>query len=279
MDPAPALLFHRLLEDRPAPASDLQAVVRGHLEHRSSWYGPCVGPLVLPDTVLGACGRELPDEHRAPGSELEVVVVTTGGAGGLSALTGREVPGLRILGAESELRDLADLAGNASRVAAAAAELGEVEVRVTLPDAPGWVRAVEVVEAAGLWANIRTGADAWTDRTAAVRLAERLSVLVEADLAFSLTPADGAELPRPGHAAAALAMLVEALVDGAEPEEAAELLLLTDAARIRVGLERWDGATATRVRRRLRALVCSPAPVVDGLVGLGLLAAARVSAP
>jgi hypothetical protein len=278
MDPAASLLFHRLLEDRPAPASGLQAVVRRHLEHRTSWYAPCTGPLVLPDTVLGACGRELPDEQRAPGAEVEVVVVTSGGAGGLSALAGRKVPGLRILVAESELRDLGDLAGNASRVAAAASQLGEVEVRVTLPDAPGWVRAVEAVEAAGLWANIRAGADAWTDRAAAVRLAERLSVLVEADLAFSLTPADGAELPRPGQAAAALAMLVEALVDGAEPEEAAELLLLTDAARIRAGLERWDGATATRVRRRLRAVGGSPGLMVDGLVDLGLLAA-PVSAP
>jgi hypothetical protein len=279
MDPASSILFHRLLEDRPAPASGAQAGLRRHLEHQSSWYGSCTGPLVVPDTALGACGRELPDEHRAPGAELEVVVVTSAGAGGLSALAAREVPGLRVVVAESELRDLGDLAGNASRVAAAAAELGEVEVRVTLPDAPGWVRAVEVVEAAGLWANIRAGADAWTDPTVAVGLAERLSVLVEADLAFSLTSADGAELPRPGHAVAALAMLVEALVDGAEPEEAAELLLITDGARIRAGLERWDGATATRVRRRLRAVGCSPGPVVDGLVDLGVLAAPRVSPP
>jgi hypothetical protein len=279
MDPAPTTLFHRLLEDRPAPASDAQGTVARHLEHRSSWYGPCTGPLVLTDRVLLACGREVPEEHRAPGAELEVTVVTSGGAGGLSALAGRNVPGFRVVVAESELRDLGDLAGNASRVAAAATELGEVEVRVTLPDAPGWVRAVEVVEAAGLWANIRAGADAWSDRSAALRLAERLSVLVEADLAFSLTPADGADRPRPGQAVAVLAMLVEALVDGAEPEEAAELLLLTDATRIRAGLERWDDATATRVRRRLRAVGCSPRPTVDDLVGLGLLTGPRVSAP
>jgi hypothetical protein len=279
MDPAPTTLFHRLLEDRPALASGAQGTVARHLEHRSSWYGRCTGPLVLTDRVLVGCGREVPEEHRAPGAELEVTVVTSGGAGGLSALAGRNVPGFRVVVAESELRDLGDLAGNASRVAAAATELGEVEVRVTLPDAPGWVRAVEVVEAAGLWANIRAGADAWSDRSAALRLAERLSVLVEADLAFSLTPADGADLPRPGQAVAVLAMLVEALVDGAEPEEAAELLLLTDTTRIRAGLERWDDATATRVRRRLRAVGCSPRPTVDDLVGLGLLTAPRVSAP
>lgn len=279
MDPAPTILFHRLLEDRPAPASGAQEVVRRHLEHRSSWYGSCTGPLVLADTLLAAAAREVPQEHQAPGAAVEVTVVTSGGAGGLSALAGRTVPGFRVVAAESELRDLDDLAGNASRVAAAAGELGEIEVRVTLPEAPGWVRAVEVVEAAGLWANVRAGADAWTDRSAAVGLAERLSVLVEADLAFSLTPADGTDLPRPGQAVAVLAMLVEALVDGAEPEEAAELLLLTDATRIRAGLERWDDATASRVRRRLRAIGCSPRPTVDGLVGLGLVTAAQVAAP
>jgi hypothetical protein len=279
MDPAPTILFHRLLEDRPAPASSAHAAVRSHLEHRSSWYGPCTGPLVLTDTLLAAAGRAVPVEHSASGAGLEVTVVTSGGAGGLSALAGRDVPGLRIVAAESELRDLDDLAGNAGRVAAAAGELDEVAVRVTLPDAPGWVRAVEVVEAAGLSANVRAGADAWSDRSAARRLAERLSVLVEADLAFSLTAAEGVELPRPGQAVAVVAMLVEALVDGAEPEEAAELLLLTDATRIRAGLERWNDATATRVRRRWLAVGCSPRPTVDDLVGLGLITAPQVTAP
>lgn len=272
-------LFHRLLEDRPAPASSPASIVRQHLEHQSAWYGPCTGPLVVPDTVLAACDRALSDAHGAPQAPLEVAVVTSGGAGGLSALAGRKVAGLRVVLAESELRDLDDLGGNAGRVAAAAGELGEVEVRVTLPDAPGWVRAVEVVEAAGLWANVQADADAWTDRAAAVRLAGRLSVLVEADLAFALTTAGGAEPAQPGRAVAALAMLVEALVDGAEPEEAAELLLVTDTSRIRAGLERWDGATAARVRRRLRAVGCSPRRAVDGLVDLGLLTAPRVSAP
>jgi hypothetical protein len=162
-------------------------------------------------------------------------------------------------------------------VATAAAGLGEVEVVVTLPDAPGWVRAVELVEAAGLRANIRASAGAWSEPSVAVRLAERLSVLVEADLAFCVTP-DRADPVRPGRAVAVLAMLVEALVDGAEPAEAAELLVLIDKARIRAGLERWDEATATRVRRRLRSVRCSPAAAADDLVGLGLLAPEASSA-
>src|SRR5215210_886597 len=117
MDPAPTTLFHRLLEDRPAPASGAREVVRRHLEHRGAWYGPCTGPLVLTDTLLVAAAREVPEEHQAPGAGVEVAVVTSGGAGGLNALAGRTVPGLRVVAAESELRDLDDLAGNASRVA------------------------------------------------------------------------------------------------------------------------------------------------------------------
>jgi hypothetical protein len=271
MDAARTTLLHRLLEDRPPPDGTPGAVVHDHLGHRRAWYGPFTGALVLPDTALVAHGRAVPEEQRTPGAELEVTVVTSSGAGGLSARAGRVVPGLRVVAAESELRDLDDVAGNVSRVAAAAAGLGEVQVVVTLPDAPGWVRAVELAEAAGLQANIRAGAGAWSDRSVAVRLTERLSVLVEADLAFSLTP-DRADSARPGRAVAVLAMLVEALVDGAEPAEAAELLLVSDEARIRAGLERWDEATATRVRRRLRAVRCSPAAVAEDLVGLGLVA-------
>lgn len=278
MNSVTTTLLHRLLEDRPPPDSGSDVIVRSHLELRGSWYSSFSGPLVVPDTVLAACGRALPAEHRVAGAELEVTVVTSGGAGGLSALRGRSVPGLRVTAAETELRDLDDLAANAARVAAAAAELGEVQVLVTLPDAPGWVRAVELVEAAGLLANVRADAAAWAEQAAAVRLAERLSVLVEADLAFCLTPEPASWPTGPGRAVAALTMLVEALVDGADPAEAAELLVLADPPRVRAGLERWDEATATRVRRRLRAVRCSPAAVVDDLVTLGLLGAPRVPA-
>src|SRR4051812_539975 len=273
MNSVTTTLLHRLLEDRPPPDSGSDVIVRSHLELQSAWYSSFTGPLVVPDTMLAACGRALPPEHREAGAELEVTVVTSGGAGGLSGLRGRSVPGLRVVAAESELRDLDDLGGNAARVAAAAAELGEVQVLVTLPDAPGWVRAVELVEAAGLSANVRADAGAWTDQAAAVRLAERLSVLVEADLAFSLTPEPAAWSAGPGRAVAALMMLVEALVDGADPGEGAELLVLADPPRIRAGLERWDDATATRVRRRLRAVRCSPGAVVDDLVTVGVLRA------
>jgi len=251
--------------------------VHEHLAHRSSWFADLAGPLVVADTALGAYARAVPEEHRSAGAELDVAVLTTGGAGSVSALAGRRLPGLHVVAAEAALRDLDNLAGNAARVAAAANDLGEVEVEVTLPDAPGWVRAVEVVEAAGLWAHVLAPIDAWRDAGAAVRLAERLSVLVEADLAFSVTPEGTGELSEPGRSVTVLAMLVEALVDGAEPAEAAELLVRTDAGRVRAGLDRWDGATVARVRRRVRGVTCDPRSVAEDLAAMGLLPAARTA--
>ena len=257
-------LLDRLLVDRPPVGAEADAAARRHREHRASWYAACVGPLAVPDTALAATGRAA-----AGSAPLDVAVVNTSGAGGLTALAGRATPGLRVVAVESTLRDLDDLAGNAARVVAAALALDDdVAVTVGLPDAPGWVRAVEVVEAAGLRAGVSCDADAWRTAAAAGRLAERLSVLVEADLPFSLDPGP---LPAPGRALASLAMVVEALVDGAEPDEAAELLLVEDAARLRSGLGRWDEATAHRVRRRLLAVGTDPGGAVDELVALGLL--------
>ena len=256
-------LLDRLLVDRPPTGAEADAAVRRHRGHRASWYASCVGPLAVPDTALAATGRAA-----AGSAPLDVAVLNTSGAGGLTALAGRSTPGLRVVAVESALRDLDDLAGNAARVVAAALALDDVAVTVGLPDAPGWVRAVEVVEAAGLRAGVACDADAWRNPAAAGRLAERLSVLVEADLPFSLAPGT---LPAPGRALASLAMLVEALVDGAEPEEASELLLVEDATRLRSGLGRWDEPTAHRVRRRLLSVGTEVGTTVDDLVALGLL--------
>jgi hypothetical protein len=267
MDAASTTLLARLLEDAPPSGSPPAAAVGAHLQHRTSWYAPLTGPMVVADTALAATARAVPAEQREAG--LDVLVVNTSGAGGLTALAARSSAGLRMVAVASGLRDLDDLAGNARRVVAAAAELDGVPVQVGLPDAPGWLRAVEVVEAAGLHARIGAVADSWRDRSAAERLAERLSVLVEADLPFAVAPGTTGENST-GRAVLALAMLVEALVDGADPAGAAELLL-ADPVRVRAGLHRWDDATATRVRRRLRSVAAAPGRTAADLVGLGVL--------
>lgn len=293
---APLTVFERLVDDAamftPGNAEVADAVA-AHRQHRGSWYGFLIGPLVVSDHKLAEVGRAARagdglEAGQAEGSvpptlePIGVSVVNTSGAGGLSSLAGRRVDGIQVVSVESALRDLDDLAGNAARVVAAAAELDdEVHVFVEIPYAPGWQRAVAVVEEAGFYGKLRTGGDE-SGATDADQLAQQLSVLVEADLPFKATarphqasasddtdPARGAQ-----HGFLNLMVAVEALVEGASVPEAAELLRRTDRCALAEQVGAWSEAQAARVRRRLRSFGCSGVldPVND-LVSLGLLVA------
>jgi hypothetical protein len=171
-------LFDGLFDDetllRSPEARPLAQVVAKHRELRAA-YRSQLAALVVPDTQLTAVSRQLP-----AGVDLPVSVITTGGAGGLLALVGRDLPGIDIVSVEPALRDLDDLVGSAARVISAAAELGsDVDIFVGLPYAPGWEAAVEPIEAAGLYGKIGAAGPSAT--------AEQLSILVEADLPFKIT--------------------------------------------------------------------------------------------
>jgi hypothetical protein len=217
-----------------------------------------LGAYVVSDQRWAELGRHLDPERPWP-----VCVVNTSGAGGLLACASRSVPGTTLVALHSALRDLDDLAGNAARVAAAATGLGEdVEVYVEIPDAPGWERAVAVVEAAGLYAAVGLEAEP-------ARVVRQLSELVEADLPFRTTG-----WPPPGDAGSLLNLLaaVSALVEGGSDAEAAEQLVGRDLAPPAQQVRGWDAADAGRVRRRLRR-VGHPAPraLVAELAGAGLV--------
>lgn len=253
-------VFRALLHDSAGPgrAGDV-AAHRALLDSLDGW---AVGPLVVGDERLS--GPEAAD----PGVELSVLV--GGGAGGIAALA-RRVGHLRLLAAETLLRDLDDLAGNAGRVVAAAAELPDgVDVFVGLPSAAGTVGAVEVVEAAGLLGRVDL---AQVDRAgggSGPRPAELLSILVEADLPFKATGL-GTD-PFGPYGVVAVLMAVEALVDGADPRDAEALLDEVDEHRAGVALAAWGTASADRVRRRLRGVDCSDvAATLERLGGAGLL--------
>jgi hypothetical protein len=237
-------------------------VVERHLGYRQKWFAPLLGRLVIPDRDLAEVGRQLP-----AGTELSVTVINTGGAGGLVALARRSIPGLSIEAVSSPLRDLDDLESNAARVVAAAAELPEsVETYVELPYAPGWQAAAAVVEAEGLLGKIRIGGGDVSPRTSAEQLADQLSVLIEADLPFAAAGVDRTwQLVN-------LLVAVDALIDGAEQQDAVELLLDSDSDRIASTVSGWDTATHDRVRRRLRTIDCAGVPdLVDDLVAAGLI--------
>lgn len=279
-------LFAGLIDDAavfPPGNSSVPDAVRWHRGHRAAWYAPLIGPLVLPDTALAAASKAAAETGD---TELAVSVVVTGGAGGLLSLARRTLPDLRVVAAEIALRDLDDLAGNAQRVVAAAAELDpDVVVFVELPPEPGWIGAVEVVEAAGLLGKIRTGGLEPAAFPTAEELAERLSVLIEADLPFKATAGLHRARPHrvagehgqilPQHGFVTLLMAIEALIDGAGPQAAAQLLRVEDPHRITAALATWDEPAVARVRRRFRGFgCCGVTDPVDDLVDLGLLSLA-----
>ena len=281
-------LFAGLIDDAavfPPGNASVPDAVRRHREHRSAWYAPLIGPLVVPDTELAQVSRAATDASAgAEGEALAVSVVISSGAGGLVALARRDLPGLRIVGAEIGLRDLDDLPGNAGRVVAAAEELDldEVTVFVELPFSHGWIGAVEVIEAASLYGKIRTGGLEPGSFPTADQLAQQLSVLIEADLPFKATAGLHRAWPNRvtdergdtlhQHGFVTLLMAIEALIDGAGSDAAVDLLQLDDPGRIFTALQGWDEPAAARVRRRFRSFGCCGVtePVAD-LVALGLV--------
>jgi hypothetical protein len=238
------LLFDGLLDDEAllrAPQPRVPAVVAEHRELRAA-HPNLLATLVVPDDQLIKVSLQVPTGESVP-----VSVITSGGAGGLLALTRRDIPGIDIASAEPALRDLDDLAGSALRVVSAAAELGpDVAIYVDLPYAPGWAAAVELIEAAGLYAKIAASEADPGQR------AEQLSILIEADLPFKITQLSGGCL--------ALLAAVNALVDGASRVEAARLLQSGHHDRIGSVVSAWDQATQTRIRRRVRRLGADRVP-------------------
>jgi len=230
---------------------------RGTAGHRELRHRPdawTLGPLVVGDERLAGLD-----------GDVALSVVTSTGAGGVAALA-RRTSDLTVVAAETVLRDLDDLPTNAARVVAARDGLDEeTDVYVGVPAGPRFVEAVEVVEAGGLRGRV--------DLTGGRRgsaVAEELSVLVEADLPFKATGLGGDALGPYG--VVALLMAVEALVDGADPDEAEALLRDVDPQRAVAALGGWDDATQARVRRRLRgADVTDPATTLDALGRSGLL--------
>jgi hypothetical protein len=232
-------LFESLFDDETLvrrPQTPAAAALTDHLRLRNA-YGSLLATLVVPDRQLAQVARDVPAGVRVP-----VSVIISGGAGGLLGLTRRDLPGIDIVSAEPAVRDFDDLAGSAARVVSAAAELGsEVAIFVELPYAPGWDAAVELVEAAGLYGKIAAG------ETEPRQTAEQLSILIEADLPFKITSRSATGwLP--------LLTAVDALIDGANLDDAAELIQSDDNDQIRRRMSAWEHTTLSRIRRRVRRL-------------------------
>jgi hypothetical protein len=232
-------LFDSLFDDETLvrrTQTTVAAALTHHLGLRNT-YGSRLATLVVPDRQLAEVARDVPAGVRVP-----ISVITSGGAGGLLGLVRRDLPGIDIVSAEPVLRDFDDLAGSAARVVSAAAELGsDIAIFVGLPYAPGWDTAVELVEAAGLYGKIAAG-EAEPRQTA-----KQLSTLIEADLPFKIT----------GRSAGGWLQLltaVDALIDGANVDDAARLIQSSDNDQFRADMSAWKQTTFSRIRRRIRRL-------------------------
>ena len=231
-------LFDSLFDDETLvrrPQTPMAVALADHVALRKA-YGSMLATLVVPDRQLAEVARGVPAGVRVP-----VSVITSGGAGGLLGLARRDLPGIDIVSAEPALRDFDDLAGSAARVMSAAAELGsEIAIFVELPYAPRWDAAVELIEAAGLYGKIAAG-EAEPRQTA-----EQLSILIEADLPFKITG-------RSSSGWMPLLTAVDALIDGANLDDAAELIQADDD-QIRTRVSAWEQTKLSRIRRRIRRL-------------------------
>jgi hypothetical protein len=286
---APPVLFDGWIDDAamfPPGNAAVDEAVGAHLRYRRSWFASLIGPLLVADLKFAEVGRALRHVRMGGGSAgtvpLAVSVVNTSGAGGLLSLIGREVEGVQLVAVESALRDLNDLAGNADRVVSAAAQLDDaVRVFVEIPYAPGWEKAVAVVEAAGYYGKLRTGGLEPVDTPASDQLAHQLSVLIEADLPFKATAGlhhavalAGSDRGRPRqHGFLNLLVAVEALVDGGSESEAADLLGESGRQSVLDHVGAWNDTQASRIRRRFRSFgCCGVLDPINDLVALELIA-------
>ncbi len=218
----------------PFPIDDLTLIADGSADlgvQLTNLATSAADRLAIWDHQVAAVARA----NTGAGAETAVLVTSSTGAGGLLGLARRELLGVRVEAVQSTLRDLDDLAGNATRVLAAADALAdawseEVELYVGLPYAPRWDRAADAVEAAGHRAAIASG-------PAPGPLIAQLSGLIERDCPFTVQWTNG------GPSLWGVVAAVAALIDDASPAEAER--------QLRTGPQHWDDPALARIRRRL----------------------------
>lgn len=222
---------------------------------------PVAGLLGEPASLLNTVvveDRGLAALDRGAGRPIDVTVINSTGAGGITALLRRSLSNCRTAAVQTTVRDPGDLIGNIARIAAAARELDpDVTVLVDIPDGFGFPDAVAAAEAEGLTAV--TGADEPD------QLAVRLSAFIEADLPFVV------DWVRSATTMLNLLAAVDSLVDQADVDTAAALLAGDHDQHVNM-IKSWDDVRADRVRRRLRAVRTSdPSGMITELTAMGLI--------
>ncbi len=279
-------LLHHLVDDAavfPPGNAPLREAVAGHGAHRAAWYGPCVGPLLVPAASVADLVRvlDLRDAVAVPGDvadALALVLVARPGAD-----PGTTTTALDALRDEVRVRVVGVELGWQERWRA----LGLDDVTVALEVPRGHDHAVAVADVRSAlaqgWpvvAKFRTGPTptwAWPDEA---ELASFLR-LVAPGVPFRLTGGlhhavrgryAVAGIPEENHGVLNVLVATPAALARAGQDEVAALLAVRDATALADLVAAWPDDTAARVRAAFTAYgCCTVTDPVGELADLGLL--------
>ncbi len=263
-----------------------QEAVEAHRRYRAQPIGPLLGPLLCADTRLPEVTAALSGtRHQTP---VPLGVVVTGGAGAIGPALrwASGAPRATLTSVETALRDEDDLAHNARRVVtvlsnelpAEATAFIEVPRIGSRSPSPTWESALDVIAESGHCVKYRTGGpdrDAFPDEA---ELASFITAALDRELAFKCTAGlhhairSTAPGPIEQHGFLNILLATRASLDGAAPDEVADVLASRESGEIVSGMEQLNGAAGTSARRWFRSFgTCSITEPVEDLVALGLL--------
>jgi hypothetical protein len=271
----------------PPASSPLEQAVADHVDHRDEEYADLVGGFVVSDVKVADLAACLP---RVAGSaELGVNLVVTGGAGAIEpAVTwASRSEGLSLRAVEFALRDEEDLAHNAQRlvqvVDSLGGELDDVTVYAEPPilrGAPthGWLAALDELAAREIHLKFRTGGVTEDLFPTPSQLAVCLEAALDRELPFKCTAGlhhavrhRDEQTGFEHHGFLNVLLATRASLDGATPDEVANVLAQTDGSAVADRLSA-DPDEAARTRRWFTSFgSCSVLDAHEDLVDLGLL--------
>jgi len=271
----------------PPASTELEQAVTEHSGHLSGEYADLVGGFVVSDVKVADLAKLV----SVRSTEVAVNLVVTGGAGAIEpAVTWvARSEGLSLRALEFALRDEDDLAHNAQRLVHVLDSLGDVLDDVTVfaePPNPrgvpshGWLSALDELAAREIALKFRTGGLTEDLFPSSSQLATCIESALDRELPFKCT----AGLHRAvrhrdektgfeHHGFVNVLLATRASLDGAHPDEVAQVLGDTDGGALAVRLTD-DPALAGRTRRWFRSFgSCSVLEAHEDLVELGLMGA------
>ena len=279
-------LFRGLLDDAavfPPAALALPDAVAGHRVHRTSAYAGCLGPLLVPASSVAELVSLLLDDARPPGAAvgepLDVVLVSRPGsepsvlAAGLHVLTDQAAT--RVVGVELGWEDGWRELG-----------LDDVAVALEVPRGPEQAIAAADIRAAvsegrPVVAKLRTGPTPTWEWPDSAELAAFLRLVTGHGVPFKLTGGlhhavrgtyAVAGSPEESHGVLNVLLATAAGLEGAEAEELAAVLEVSDGGALADLVAAWTPTTAAAVRRAFTAYgCCTVTDPIGELADLGLL--------